>query len=139
MAQRYLSSLSFSISGMIKIRKSRHLPAGIQTNCGGLFHFSKEPVKIGDCLNALIKIKEFKLFVGRMQVVTVQTKSHKDNLDSQFLFKQGADGYASSSAHGDGLLAKSGFDSFFCCPVCLRIDGGHIWLATMVFLRLDRY
>jgi hypothetical protein len=45
-----------------------------------ILRFGKELMKIGDRFDAFIEIFQPELFIGRVQVITVQPKSHEDDL-----------------------------------------------------------
>src|SRR3954469_14394308 len=67
MDHRYLSIRSFSFSGIIQL--------------------FKKFMEVGDGLNPLVIIGNIILFVWRVQIIAVQTKSHKNDLYSKFFFQ----------------------------------------------------
>ena len=49
-------------------------------------HIGEELMKVRDGFNALVIVLNIVFFVWRMQVVAVQPKAHKNDLDTQFSF-----------------------------------------------------
>ncbi len=94
-------------------------------------------MEIRDGLYSFVKVIDIELFIRRVQVVTVETESHENDLQPQFFFKQGTDGNASPAPDWDGRFAKGGFNGLGCCTVGHRVNGGEVGFTTVVFEYLD--
>src|ERR1700733_8334225 len=95
-------------------------------------------MEIGNRLDALVEVCQFKFLVWRMQIVTVQAKPHKHDLDAKLLFKKRADGYTAAATDRDGRFMENGFDSSGCRLVGLAVDWRHIGLSAVMFFGFDR-
>jgi len=69
-------------------------------------------MEIRDRFDAFVEILQVEFFVGGMEVVAIQPKTHEDDLDAQLLFEKRADGDAAAAADGDGRLMEDGSDGF---------------------------
>ena len=63
-------------------------------------------MEIRNGFNSLIVILNIIFFIGTMQVVVIQSKSHKNDLDPQFFFQDGADRNTPPPLTGIGLFQK---------------------------------
>ena len=94
-------------------------------------------MKIWYRLDALIEIRHIILFIRRMQVIAVQSKTHKNDLYSQHFFKKGTNGNTAPTPHRDWIFPKGSLDGLGGGLIGLAADGGHIGLSAMMLFCLD--
>jgi len=56
-------------------------------------------MEIRDGFYALVKIEEIIFFIGTVQVVAVETKTHENDFQSKLFFKQGTDRNTTSTSY----------------------------------------
>src|SRR3954469_22418337 len=95
-----------------------------------LVHFGEKFMKMGDGFYPFIEVDDIKLLVRRMQVIAVQSKSHKYNFQAQFFFKKGADGNTAASSYRYRFFPESGFYRLSRRFIRSRINRRHIRLAS---------
>src|SRR4051812_14156108 len=94
--------------------------------------FGKVLMKIRDCFDTLIEVSQTVLFIGRMQVIAIQTKAHQDGFKSEFFLKQRYDRNTSTSTHRDGRFTKGSIDGFAGSFESYVVDRCNIRTATMM-------
>src|SRR5258708_10574807 len=69
-------------------------------------------MEIRDGLDAFVKIHQVEFFIGGVQVIAIQPKSHKYDLDAQLFFVEVRIGDAAATADGNWSSVDYGFEVF---------------------------
>src|SRR4029078_12024832 len=92
-------------------------------------------MEIWDCFYSAVIVFNIIFFIRRVQIIIIQSKPHKNYLNSEFSFKYGANWDAASATNRDWSFAKRFFHCFGSGLLPHANEGSYVGFAAMMFKR----
>src|SRR5690625_3955968 len=88
--------------------------------------------ELRDGFNSFQVVPDAEVFIGRVDSVAVETKTHQDGLAAEFSFKKSYYRDAATASLRNRCFSEGFFIGFFRCPVSDVVDRSDIGLAAVM-------
>lgn len=94
-------------------------------------------VKPRDGCKAFLEVVEAEVFVGGVDFIGIQAKTHEDGFDAEELFEERDDGDGSAAAHGHGFFFEAFSHGAVGCSIADVVDGHQVGMSAVEEAHFD--